>query len=298
MPPVTFPLIGLGRDWAGLRWLSGWGGSVGEAPSDVTLAHGTTVHPAPRVPWMMVTTFDRGRVDALAGRSGDLDSALAHRGMLWLVNQVAPDELSGAARDRYWRNAVILTDRHARRCRRWATADWTIGRKQHIGRFTRFAGAWTGFIADDSGPLIVVNATGMLPHRLRFAEVKDSTAYHFDLSRALPGDAVRRSTVAALGTAADADHGYPLRADQRRLSGPIISTDPAEKSRANICAAPGCSRVARQQIQTIDTSFRAFGHLWKHGESLAVCERHTSKVPQLTGRRHLVMTHTSSRTRA
>ena len=170
-----------------------------------------------------------------------------------------------------------------------------IGRKRHIGRFTRFAGAWTGFLADETGPLIVVNATGMSPHQLRLAVVKNSAAYHFDLARALPWDATRRSTLAALGEAADADCVYPVHGDQRRLSGPIISTNPAEKSRANVCAAPGCTRRARQQILA-DSSYRAFDRLWRRGEVLATCEQHRSKVPKITGEQ-LVMTSTSSTTR-
>jgi hypothetical protein len=220
---IDFPLFGLHQGWSGPRWLDFIDSGPGKPADWVWLAHGERHGPARGHPWVLVGNFRGLTGHPLGDLGGARDAELAEKGLLLLMNWLAP-ELESRDRRRFWRNSMIYLHRRAIRRTSWASAGWTVDRKAVSARFARFAGGWTGH-AVAGGIGIVVVATGVSPHAIELQRIGPEMDYHAALAEPIIyPDALKSSLSAALGPHAGQLRPRRLNSDQRR----ILAADWAE----------------------------------------------------------------------
>lgn len=214
-PPITMPVYGLVND-GGPRWLDGCAGTIGEPPTRVSLAYGSSPWPMRGRPWIRLTTVGDQR-DA---------AALARLGLFTLMTVLAPTDPArhrgegppSANHRRFWRNSITYLNGRAERAERWTPTTWTVSGEQRTARFARFAGGWTAFVNDLGAVGLVAVAKGFEVHALAVEEVTDGEPYHFDLAAPITWAGGHGPLAVALGPVDDLPEPYhPIHADQRRL---------------------------------------------------------------------------------
>jgi hypothetical protein len=219
-PPIGFPLYGLDASWLGTRWLKFVQGPVGEPLYEVTLGHGDRPVPMRGHPLLDITT--RSAKNAHDRDSVAFQRELAFSGLFTLMNMTAPTPDAVLDRERMWKKALAYAGRRADQYLRWASVTWSVDGVPTAARFTRFAGAWTGFslAVDGIGFWIVGYRVG--PEDLGIAQIASGEPYGFDLAEPVVYPDTLHSAQAALGQ----DHWSdppprPLHADWR----PFVTGD-------------------------------------------------------------------------